>query len=326
MSPRLGIGRSDRIFGSAGWLAAALLLAACAPSLPARRPDGPPIQSWLAPSPPPEAAASSLPPREAPPGPVLAPGDLLSIGVFRQPELHLEGRISPAGRVTFPLLGPVTAAGRTPEDLERFLRDELSRDFLKDPQVSVAVKEYAPRRVYVVGAVSRPGGYDLAPAGRLTLLQAISGAAGFTDRAYKESARIVRRRGPGERAVLSVSIREIERELARGNAEADVELWPDDLVLIPSGARTAYVLGAVHRPGPFEIPVDGTVTVSMAVSQGGSYTKFAATSSILVLRRTPGGEERSMGVDLDAVLDGRLDLDLPLEPGDVVWVPERGIF
>ena len=122
------------------------------------------------------------------------------------------------------------------------------------------------------------------------------------------------------------SLIEAERQIARGNPEADLELWPDDLVVIPSAVRVAYVLGAVNKPGNLDIPNDARITVSMAVSQAGSYTKFASTSRVTVLRHSPTGETQKLPVNLDAVLNGQLEFDLPLLPGDVVWVPERGIF
>jgi polysaccharide export outer membrane protein len=119
----------------------------------------------------------------------------------------------------------------------------------------------------------------------------------------------------------------VEKLIAKGQPEADLELWPDDLVVIPSAVRVAYVLGAVNKPGNIDVPNDARVTVSMAVSSAGSYTKFAATGRVQVLRRSPTGEIRKFMVDLDAVLyDAKLDQDIQLLPGDVVWVPERGIF
>jgi polysaccharide export outer membrane protein len=154
----------------------------------------------------------------------------------------------------------------------------------------------------------------------------IAAAGGFTDRAYKEFVQIVRRRGSTEREVIRLSLVEVEKMVAKGQAEADLELWPDDLVVIPSAVRVAYVLGAVTKPGQVEVPNDSRITVSMAVSQAGSYTKFASTGRVQVLRHTPSGDIRKITVDLDAVLDGKLELDVQLLPGDVVWVPERGIF
>jgi len=235
-------------------------------------------------------------------------------------------RIPQDGRVTFPLIGAVDAAGRTQADLETTIRTRLEKDFLREASVTVTVKEYAKRRVYVVGGVAKPDGYEVPPNSRITVLQVIAAAGGFTDRAYKEYVQIVRRRGGSEREVIRLSLVEVEKLIAKGQPEADLELWPDDLLVIPSAIRVAYVLGAVHKPGNIEVPNDARMTVSMAVSQAGSYTKFAATGRVQVLRRTLTGEVRKIVVDLDSVLDGKLELDLQLLPGDVVWVPERGIF
>jgi polysaccharide export outer membrane protein len=270
----------------------------------------------------PSTAVKSLPR----PDPLLMAGDLLAITVFRQPDLQLEVRIPQNGRFTFPLIGAVDAAGHTQADLETNIRGRLEKDFLREASVTVTVREYAKRKVYVVGGVAKPDGYEVAPDSRITVLQVIAAAGGFTDRAYKEFVQIVRRRGPGEREVIRLSLVDVEKLIAKGQAEADLELWPDDLVVIPSAIRVAYVLGAVNKPGNIDVPNNARITVSMAVSQAGSYTKFASTGRVQVLRHTPSGEIVKLPVDLDAVLDGKLDQDVELLPGDVVWVPERGIF
>lgn len=307
-------------------LALVVFLAACSTS-----PDSPRKPMAEAPSGPtfvPPASSEPLAPiKTAPrPDPLLLAGDLLTISVFRLPEFNLEVRIPQNGRISFPLIGAVEASGRTQGELETTIRTKLEKDYLHDASVSVTVKEYAKRRVYVVGAVTKPDAYEVLPDSRITVLQAIASAGGFTDRAYKEFVQIVRRRGAAEREVIRLSLVEVEKMIAKGRPEADLELWPDDLIVIPSAIRVAYVLGQVNKPGNIEVPNDARVTVSMAVSHAGSYTKFASTGRVQVLRHTPTGDVRKITVDLDAVLDGKLDLDLQLLPGDVVWVPERGIF
>ncbi|HXX95390.1 MAG TPA: SLBB domain-containing protein, partial [Planctomycetota bacterium] len=198
-------------------------------------------------------------------------------------------------------------------------------DYVREASVTVTVKEYAKRRVYIVGGVTKPDGYEVPPDSRITILQLVAAAGGFTDRAYKEYVQIVRRRAD-EREVIRLSLVEVERQIAKGEPEADLELWPDDLVVIPSALRVAFVLGAVNKPGNVDVPNGARMTVSMAISQAGSYTKFAATGRLQVLRHTPNGEIRKITVDLDEVLAGKMELDVELQPGDVVWVPERGIF
>jgi polysaccharide export outer membrane protein len=308
-------------------LALLVLAAGCAEAPDARPKPAPTDPSSVPAFIPPASAEPAVAIKSLPkPDPLLLPGDLLTISVFRQPDLLLEVRIPQDGRITFPLIGPVEAAGRTQADLESVIRQRLEKDYIREPSVTVTVKEYAKRRVYVVGGVSKPDGYEVAPNARITVLQVIAAAGGFTDRAYKEYVQIVRRRGPTEREVIRLSLVEVEKLIAKGKAEADLELWPDDLVVIPSAVRVAYVLGAVNKPGNIDVPNDARITVSMAVSQAGSYTKFASTGRVQVLRHTPTGEVKKISVDLDAVLDGKLDQDVQLLPGDVVWVPERGIF
>jgi polysaccharide export outer membrane protein len=270
----------------------------------------------------PAASLLSVPP----PDPVLLPGDLLRITVFRQPDLDLEARIPVDGLIGYPLIGPVQAAGKTPAALQESIRALLDKDYLRNPSVTVTVREYVKRKVYIVGGVTRPSAYDISPDARLTLLQLVAAAGGFTDRAYKEFVQVIRRRGPVEREVIRLSLVEVEGRIAQGRAEADLELWPDDLVVIPAAVRVVYVLGAVHKPGPVDVPNDARVTVSMALSTAGSYTKFASKSRAQVLRHSPTGEVTRIPVNIDAILDGRLELDIELQPGDVLFVPERGIF
>lgn len=261
-----------------------------------------------------------------PPDPVLLPGDLLRIAVFRHPDLDLEVRIPQDGAIGYPLIGTVRAAGVTPAALQETIRARLEKDFLREPSVTVTVREFAKRKVYIVGGVTRPAAYEISPDSRLTLLQLVATAGGFTDRAYKEFVQIIRRLGPVERKVLRLSLVEVERLIAQGRAEADLELWPDDLVVIPSALRVVYVLGAVHKPGPVDVPNDARVTVSMALSTAGSYTKFASLGGAQVFRHSATGEVTRISVDVDEILDGRLELDIELQPGDVLWIPQRGIF
>lgn len=304
-----------------------LILAACSAPPEAKSPSPVPEtgMSFLSalPAPDEKAAGLKLPP--AAPLTLIA-GDLLHITVFRQKDLELETRIPEGGSLAYPLIGDVQAAGKSVKAVETDIRTRLEAKYLNRAGVTVTVKEYTPRNVYVLGGVLKPGGYEIHPNRRLTVLQLVSTAGGYTDRAYKEYCQLIRRKEGGEREVIRFSAAEVERSVARGKVEADVELAPDDLLVIPSAARVVYVLGQVNKPGSFDLPADTRVTVSMAVSQAGSWTKFAGISKIQVLRQPPTGEAVKIGVDLDQVVNGRLEQDLELQPGDVVWVPQRALF
>lgn len=256
----------------------------------------------------------------------LAAGDLLHVTVFRQKDLELEVRIPESGEFSYPLIGEVRAAGRSSKDVEAEIRRRLEEKYLHKAGVTLTITQYSPRMVYVLGGVQKPGNYDYAPNRRLTVLQLISSAGGFTDRAYKEFAQLLRRNEKGEREIVKFSIVEVEKAVAKGQLDADLEVGPDDLLVIPSAARVVYVLGQVNTPKNIDMPSDSKLTVSMAISQAGSWTKFAAIGRIQVLRQPPGGEAQRFTVDLDAVVTGVLEKDLELMPGDVVWVPQRSIF
>jgi polysaccharide export outer membrane protein len=294
-----------------------LLLGACSSRPPAPRSPAPPADP---------PAPVSLPPNVPRPELALAAGDLIRISVFQQADLDLETRIPDSGVITYPLIGAVPAAGKSSSGLEEIIRQRLAADYLQAPSVTVMVKEYVKRRVFIVGGVVKPDGYELLPSARMTVLQLVAAAGGLTDRAVKDSVQVIRRQGSGTRAMLRLPLSEVENRLAMGKGDVDLELWPDDLVVVPTSIRVAYVLGAVNKPGNVDLPADRRFTVSMAVSFAGSYTKFASTGNVQVLRQSSTGQSRKFVVDLDAVLEGRMDLDLALEPGDVVWVPERGIF
>jgi polysaccharide biosynthesis/export protein len=259
------------------------------------------------------------------PEPVLVSGDLIRISVFQQPDLDLETRIPDGGAINYPLIGPVQASGKSTTALEQTIRQKLAADYLQSPSVTVTVKEFVRRRVFIVGGVTKPDGYEMSHDARMTVLQLVAAAGGFTERASKDIVQVLRRHPGGERTVLRFSLTEVEQALAQGKTEADLDLWPDDLVVVPAAIRVAYVLGQVNRPGAMDLPNNTRMTVSMAVSYAGSYTKFASTGSIQILRHTPSGGTRTLIADLDAILDGKSS-DPEILPGDVVWVPERGIF
>ncbi len=258
--------------------------------------------------------------------PVLIPGDVLDITVYAEPDLQLSVRLPESGSFTYPLIGLVQAAGLSPNALETAIRDRLAQDYIVNPQVTVTVSSFAPRQVFILGGVQKPSGYILPPSERMTLLQLISVAGGITDKAYKEYVQIVRTGPKGEREVVQLSLVAIESAIAQGKGDADIQLQPEDLVMIPSAARQVYVLGAVKEPGFFEIPADTRMTASMAIARAGSYTRFASKGSVQILRQVPGGAPKKLEVNLDDVMSGKLDADVVLEPGDVVWVPERGLF
>jgi polysaccharide export outer membrane protein len=316
---------------ASGLIAALAFLAACGttddrrPTSTSKPPTGiEPGPPFLSVPPPQDPIAL---PKLPPPAPMtLVPGDLLHITVFRQKDLELEVRVPESGAIAYPLIGDVKTGGRTSKEVEVEIKRRLEEKYLHKAGVTLTIVSYAPRMVYVLGGVQKPGSFEYAPNRRLTVLQLISSAGGYSDRAYKEFVQLVRRKENGDREMIKFSIADVEKAVAKGQVEADLEVGPDDLLVIPSAARVVYVLGQVNMPKNIDMPSDSKLTVSMAISQAGSWTKFAAIGRIQVLRQPPGGDPVRLTVDLDAVISGTLEKDLELLPGDVVWVPQRSIF
>lgn len=117
----------------------------------------------------------------------LGAGDKIRIQVFGEDDLSLEVQLSDKGSFSYPFLGEVVAKGRTLGQLERYLTEELNRDYLVNPRVTVSIEAY--RSFFVNGEVAKPGSYPFQPG--LTLRKAIALAGGFTDRASRSKIYVI---------------------------------------------------------------------------------------------------------------------------------------
>ena len=122
----------------------------------------------------------------------LNPGDVISMQVFQEPELEKEIRVDGEGLIALPLIGTVQAEGKTLLEIQREVERRYEKDYLVNPQVTLLILEYTPRRVQVLGQVNDPGFVRIPPERQLTLTQAISGAKGFNLRAKSGSVQIRR--------------------------------------------------------------------------------------------------------------------------------------
>jgi polysaccharide biosynthesis/export protein len=128
----------------------------------------------------------------------LAPGDKLKVTVFDEPTLTGQYQVGVNGAITLPLLADVPAQGMTPDTLAQAIKDRLAAGgYVINPRVSVDVEGFRP--FYILGEVNNPGEYPYA--GKLTIMQAIAKAGGFTARAAKSSVVVRREAWGGERQV-----------------------------------------------------------------------------------------------------------------------------
>lgn len=158
----------------------------------------------------------------------LQPGDLIEIQVFKEEDMTRTLRINGNGSVTFPLVGNVKLAGSTLEEAEGNLARRLT-DYLHNPQVSMLVKEYGNKSVYVLGQVKRPSSIQIPPEKPLTVLEAISSVGGFTDIANTSKVRVLRTKN-GKQESIDVDVAQITKQ---GNKLLDISLMPGDVVFVP---------------------------------------------------------------------------------------------
>lgn len=158
----------------------------------------------------------------------LQPGDLIEIQVFKEDDMTRTLRINGNGSVTFPLVGNVKLAGSTLEEAESNLANRLTA-YLRNPQVSMLVKEYGNKSVYVLGQVKRPSSIEIPPEKPLTVLEAISSVGGFTDIANTSKVRVLRTTN-GKQESIDVDVAQITKQ---GNKLLDIALKPGDVVFVP---------------------------------------------------------------------------------------------
>jgi polysaccharide export outer membrane protein len=190
---------------------ATLLLAGCAG--PAPLPSAPPAARLEAPRAPDLTAAR------------LGAGDIFEVRVFQEPELSGIFQVGPQGDIVFPLCRKVVVGGLTANATAEALRTCLADGYLRNPQVSVLVKEYNSKKVFVFGEVQKPGTFLFEDG--MSVVQAITLAGGFTRNASQNSTSVTRHVA-GEEVKVKVNVQDI----ALGKAP-NVLLEPGDIVYVP---------------------------------------------------------------------------------------------
>jgi polysaccharide export outer membrane protein len=122
------------------------------------------------------------------------------------------------------------------------------------------------------------------------------------------------------------------KELARQlKTELEKEYYYQATVIIAVNIMAksrgrVYLVGPVHAPGPQEIPSDEVLTLSKAILRAGGFTDFADKKDVKVTRqaKTAGGKDETFIINVERVLvKGTMESDLRLEPGDLIYVPEK---
>jgi polysaccharide export outer membrane protein len=157
---------------------------------------------------------------------VIGPDDVLSILVWREKDLSMDVVVRPDGHLTLPLVSDVEAAGLTPEKLRDKLSDRL-KEFIRDPNVTVIVRQVNSRKVFITGRVVKPGAYPLLTPLRVVDLIALAGGLQATADARHIVVLRTEREG---RIALPIDFEKVSRGLLLWQ---DVALRPGDAIVVP---------------------------------------------------------------------------------------------
>ncbi|MGH6880352.1 MAG: polysaccharide biosynthesis/export family protein [Hypericibacter sp.] len=144
----------------------------------------------------------------------LGPGDKVRVTVFGDDQLSGEFQVDANGAIAMPLIGEVDARGRTTTELATTVTEKLSKDYLKDPKVSVEVIDYRP--FYILGEVRNPGSYPFVNGMRV--MNAVALAGGFTYRAREGHMKINR---------------DIDGQVQELEADQTTVVLPGDVIEVP---------------------------------------------------------------------------------------------
>jgi polysaccharide export outer membrane protein len=235
---------------------------------------------------------------------LLAPGDILKISVFKNPDLSLDVRVSESGAIGYPLIGSVPLKGLTLPAAESKIAQML-RDggFVVNPQVNILLTEGFGNLVSVIGEVNKPGRYSTDAAGGHVsgMLAAAGGVAPTGGEMVTVSG--LRNGKPFRRDV------DIVKMASTGNQADDIELFGGDTLYV-TRAPMFYIYGQVQKPGQYRL--ERGMTVIQALATGGGVTGKGTQRGIVRHRRDPSGKIKEEGVSMDT----------DVQDQDVIYVKE----
>jgi polysaccharide biosynthesis/export protein len=263
----------------------------------------------------------------------VGPEDLLEVDFFGQDDLHREVRVNGQGKISLPLIGGVPVAGQSPQEIEaQLVQAYKDGKFIRNPQISVSVKEFRHQRVMVTGAVANPGSYEVI--GPRTLLEMLGKAGGVVDkpemkagdlvyvaRAQNAPALMKSAKGTKEQSSgLGNIVIDLRRLLSGGAMELNIPIKNGDVIYVPP-AQMAFVMGSVRKPG--QVPVRDNLTVTQAVALTEGQDQVLSSNNVTILRFGEHGERIVLPVNLKKIASGE-EPDPKLKANDIVFVQESG--
>jgi len=243
---------------------------------------------------------------------VLGPDDVIEIAVPSHSGLERTVNIMPDGRITFPRVGEMVAAGKTASELATDIKNALEKT-LNNVSVLVLVREMRANRVSIIGGVRAGGAYFMRFPWKL--MDLLAAAGGLATKPSMVTGRLIR----GRTEVIPLDIAKVIED---PNSPANIGLQRNDLIIIDQTERSKLlinVLGQVTKPGTMEIAED--MSLLDIITQAGNPTERAGLSRAYVLR-----DGKEIPINLRPLLiEGKHDAYIEtfkIQAGDIVYIPE----
>lgn len=158
---------------------------------------------------------------------VIGDDDVLSINVWKEPDVSRSVPVRSDGRISLPLVGEVQAAGRTPLQLEQEITSRL-KSYISEPEVTVMVQQINSQKFNILGQVAKPGSYSLTNG--TTVLDAIATSGGFRDFAKQKDIYILRQNHSGADSRIAFNYKDV---IKGKHPEQNIKLQSGDTVVVP---------------------------------------------------------------------------------------------
>lgn len=249
---------------------------------------------------------------------IIGPEDRLFISVLRHEDMNVETEVQANGMITMPFIGDVNAAGLTTHQLQKIIIERLSK-YIRDPFITVLVKEFNSSKVFILGKVKLPGAYPLKR--RINLLEGLTTAGGITEKADLSGAYIVR-----NNTILPINFEEL---ILGADLNQNILLEKDDFIYVPDVTeKRIFVLGEVNKPGIVEWRPN--LNIIDAISSGGGFRinrgafgvefKTAVVDEVKIIRGSLK-DPVIIEVNVSDIMKGLRD-NVMLKGGDIIYVPE----
>ncbi len=243
---------------------------------------------------------------------LVGPEDIVTVRVARHAEFSGDFYIPSDGVLELPGAGRIMVRGRSLPELAESVADGL-KTRLRDPEVTVTLKQPRMQRVYVLGAVASPGLYDVKPGWRIT--EAMAAARGLSsDVDPGDCKAIILRAATGKRESTALA------DVLSGQIDKNALVHSGDVLTIEAQPTLpVYLMGQVRNPGLYRARTDSAGLVE-ALALAGGITDSAAITRVSITRLS--GEVETVDLSPD-ILEGDSKCKVKLQSGDLVLVPEN---